>query len=93
MELKQDALTADQQRHLDWICSETESATRKKYTAGQLEHGGDLWRKPQGEFLLEEALDQVTYALTLRRQHRELRRLAQSGSEDQLRTAVLIYCG
>jgi hypothetical protein len=40
-----------------------------KYTAGQAEHGGNLWDVPALVLLdnaIDEAIDQITYLLTLR---------------------------
>lgn len=81
-----------QEAHLASICSETSRLLDSKYRAGQQEHGGYLAAKPQSSNLVEEALDQVVYALTLRDQHSELVALAKNGSEDELRAAVLRYC-
>lgn len=81
-----------QEAHLASIISETNRLLDAKYRVGQDEHGGFLAAKPQAVNLVEEALDQVVYALTLNSQHRELVSLAQSGSSDELRAAVIRYC-
>ena len=81
-----------QEAHLASILSETDRLLDAKYRAGQEEHGGYLASKPQAANLVEEALDQGVYAVTLRDQHRELVSLAKSGSDDELRAAVMRYC-
>lgn len=84
-------MTDEQKRHVAGVINATAAEILEKYERGQREHGGNLWRKPQAANLVEEALDQVVYAMTLRGQHRELRRLAMEGSEADLRDAVMRY--
>ena len=61
-------MTPEQEAHLQAIKARFNIETDKKYRAGQAEHGGNLWEKTD-EFLLyaaiEEAIDQVTYLVTL----------------------------
>jgi len=78
--------------HAELIADQARSAIVRKYSIGQREHGGLLYLKPQARNILDEALDQVTYALTLQDQHQKLLRLAESGTESELREAVRRYC-
>jgi len=62
-------MTLAQEDHLAEIQRTIAKRVNDKYRAGQEEHGGDLWeRVPLVEDLIEEALDQMTYALTLKSQ-------------------------
>ena len=79
-------------QHATSVASEAHDLLIAKYFAGQREHQGLLYEKKQGWNLIEEALDQVVYALTLRQQHEQLVELAESGSEADLREAVLKFC-
>lgn len=65
-------MTVEQATHIDEILREFSSEARAKYEAGQEEHGGNLWEK-RGMLThaIEEAIDQVVYLYTLRRQLRE----------------------
>ena len=57
------------QAHLDSIIVDFSELVTKKYTAGQKEHGGNLWQK-EGliDMAIDEAIDQVVYLLTLKDQ-------------------------
>jgi hypothetical protein len=62
-------MTLAQEVHLAEIQQSIAKQVNTKYRVGQAEHGGDLWkRSPLVEDLIEEALDQMTYALTLKSQ-------------------------
>lgn len=67
------ALTDEQNAHIEEIGKEFCIAMADKYTAGQKEHGGNLWDLSLGKLVdcaLDEAIDQVTYLLTIRRKLR-----------------------
>jgi hypothetical protein len=58
-----------QEAHLAFIKTHFSNLVDKKYRKGAKEHGGDLWGKDQLVLLdaaIDEAIDQVTYLLTLR---------------------------
>jgi len=62
-------MTLAQEDHLAEIQSSIAKQVNTKYRVGQAEHGGDLWeRVPLVEDMIEESIDQVTYALTLKSQ-------------------------
>lgn len=62
-------MTNAQQTHLDEIIFAFEDLVEKKYTAGQKEHGGNLWdKKGLIDMAIDEAIDQVVYLLTLKQQ-------------------------
>jgi hypothetical protein len=50
---------------------------RTKYTDGQIEHGGQLWRKKLLASKIEEDLDNLIYGLTMVEQHEEAERLVK----------------
>ncbi len=54
--------------HARYIADKARDAIYKKYMSGQEEHGGKLWRKVVTPHILEEAIDQIVYVLTLRDQ-------------------------
>lgn len=69
-------MTLDQENHLAEIQQSISKRVNAKYRVGQAEHGGDLWeRVPLVEDLIEEALDQMTYALTLKSQLGRVKKL------------------
>jgi len=69
-------MTLDQENHLAEIQQSISKRVNEKYRVGQSEHGGDLWeRVPLVEDLIEEALDQMTYALTLKSQLGRVKKL------------------
>jgi hypothetical protein len=58
-----------QEAHLARIKTEFAALVDTKYRKGQVEHGGDLFRKSTADllnFAIDEAVDQVVYLLTLR---------------------------
>ena len=62
-------MTLAQEDHLANIQQTIGVEIDRKYRIGQAEHGGDLWeRVPLVEDMIEESIDQVTYALTLKSQ-------------------------
>ena len=65
-------MSPEQESHLALILEQSAQAICKKYRAGQKEHGGDLFHK-KGiiDMAIEEAVDQVIYLLTLKRQIEE----------------------
>jgi hypothetical protein len=69
-------MTLAQEVHLAEIQQSIAKQVNTKYRVGQAEHGGDLWkRSPLVEDLIEEALDQMTYALTLKSQLGRVKKL------------------
>jgi len=62
-------MTEVQEHHLRTVKERFAELVDKKYRAGQVEHGGNLWQK-NGliDFTIEEAIDQVVYLLTLKEQ-------------------------
>tara|TARA_R100001086_G_scaffold249732_2_gene190615 strand:+ start:929 stop:1216 length:288 start_codon:yes stop_codon:yes gene_type:complete len=77
-------MTLQQEDHLTNLTRTVTTQIDKKYRAGQAEHGGDLWeRVPLVEDMIEESIDQVTYALTLKQQLARVKELL-----DDARNAV-----
>ena len=71
-------MTLAQEDHLAEIQETIAKQVDAKYRVGQAEHGGDLWeRVPLVEDLIEEALDQMTYALTLKSQLTQVKQLLE----------------
>jgi|TARA_R110000744_G_scaffold25205_5_gene62703 hypothetical protein len=71
-------MTLAQEDHLSSILDAVRDQIDRKYRAGQAEHGGNLWeRVPLVEDLIEEALDQITYALTLKSQQARVKTLLE----------------
>jgi len=66
-------MTEEQEKHLQTIKDNFVKLVDSKYRSGVIEHGGNLWEK-QGiiDMLLEELIDGVTYALTLKEQIKEM---------------------
>ena len=60
------------EEHKDGIIRRLSVLVDKKYTQGQQEHGGFLWKK-RGliDMAIDEAIDQVVYLLTLKQQLEE----------------------
>ena len=60
------------QEHIRQILSDFSQIANAKYMNGVREHGGHLWEK-KGliDFAIEEAVDQVIYLLTLKKQIEE----------------------
>ena len=66
-------MTNEQEEHLIRIKTDFVTLVDKKYRAGQKEHGGDLWLKTgMIDMAIDEAIDQVTYLLTLKEQLNKL---------------------
>lgn len=62
-------MTDAQELHLAEIKTRFCTYVDQKYRKGQAEHGGNLWENSAEQilnFAIEEAIDQVTYLLTLR---------------------------
>ena len=56
-------------RHCEHILDRFNEEFRKKYRRGQLEHGGELWSRPELiDWAIEEAIDMVAFLYTLRDQ-------------------------
>jgi hypothetical protein len=62
--------------HISHIQTEFDRLVNDKYLNGIKEHGGHLWEKPMEREALDEAIDQVTYLITLRDQVDEVCKLA-----------------
>ena len=54
--------------HITAIISWFSKAFTAKYSAGQIEHTGRLWKKNTQDMLEEEALDFISYVFTRREQ-------------------------
>jgi len=61
-------MSPEQEQHLSITIGKFIQAVVPKYRAGQKEHGGNLWDKPNLPFLLEEVSDFVVYAYTFKTQ-------------------------
>ncbi len=62
-------MTPEQKSHLSYILSQALNRIDVKYTAGAAEHGGVLSDMSEEALLdnaIDEAIDQVTYLLTLK---------------------------
>lgn len=62
-------MTEDQEAHLRWLKLRFAELADAKYRKGVQEHGGNLWEKGIEYFInaaIDEAIDQVTYLLTLK---------------------------
>lgn len=63
-------MTLHQEQHLQQIKDQFNSLVDAKFRKGAVEHGGDILLDPPLltliDLALEEAIDQVTYLLTLR---------------------------
>lgn len=81
-----DKLSPKQEYHMASIQIATAEGIEKKYTKGALEHRTNLWEMSTArvvESIIEEAIDQNTYALTLRQQMHTLIELLREGMEDE----------
>ena len=67
--------------HIDHIQKEFDELVSSKYLTGIKEHGGHLWEKREA---LNEAIDQVTYLITLRDQIDEVCKLALKGLDEEM---------
>ena len=63
------------QHHLNTLLEQASDRMRNKYTDGQAEHGGQLWRKQVLGAKIEEDLDNLIYGLVLVEQHEEAKRI------------------
>lgn len=64
-------MTQEQMAHMEGISTKFALLMSKKYKKGVEEHGGNLWEMPPMDLLdnaIDEAIDQVVYLLTLKRQ-------------------------
>jgi hypothetical protein len=62
-------MTPEQEAHIEKITNDFKKEAYAKYTKGQEEHGGDLWRKKHIlDMLMEECMDFYIYAHTVRQQ-------------------------
>ena len=62
-------MTKKQTEHLTDLMLEFNNILKKKYAKGAKQHGGNLWEKKDLiDMAIEEAVDQVTYLLTLKQQ-------------------------
>lgn len=60
-------MNEQQEKHLQTIKDQFNELVDSKYRRGQASHGGDLWAKSGLlDMAIEEAIDQVTYLLTLK---------------------------
>lgn len=67
-------MTEEHEQHLDLLVRNTSYLMKKKYRKGQEEHGGALWNMTPlelAENIIEEAIDQLVYGLTLKMQLEE----------------------
>ena len=79
-------LSPKQAYHMASIQLATADGIEKKYTKGALEHRSNLWEMPTArviESIIEEAIDQNTYALTLRQQMHSIIVLLREGMNDE----------
>lgn len=62
-------MTDEQIEHMQGIGDDFRFLLNRKYSAGQKEHGGNLWDK-EGiiDMALDEAVDEIVYLLTLKKQ-------------------------
>ena len=71
-------MTLAQEDHLANIQQTIGVEIDRKYRIGQAEHGGDLWeRVPLVDDMIEESIDQMTYALTLKSQLGRVKKLLE----------------
>ena len=83
MSLKNGVMTEQQEEHLKGLQTTLRSKFEIKYRNGQAEHGGNLWeRTPLIDDLLEETLDQVAYAVTLKQQLQKVEYHIEKGLEE-----------
>lgn len=62
-------MTYEHNAHRDSIILEFAKMCTEKYNKGQAEHGGNLWdKKGLIEMAIDEAIDQVVYLITLKKQ-------------------------
>jgi hypothetical protein len=62
-------MNQEHEAHLQRILAAVTHDIDRKYRAGQLEHGGELWKKPRMlENAIDEVLDLAVYLYTLKEQ-------------------------
>jgi len=62
-------MTPEQEEHLEDIKIDFLQQVDAKYRKGQIEHGGNLWKKPGVlEMLMDECVDFFVYAYVLKQQ-------------------------
>jgi len=62
-------MTPEQRAHMHGLMEIVETLMERRYTAGQAEHGGNLWdlgHQPLLDSAIEEAIDLLHYLLTAR---------------------------
>lgn len=89
---KDNDMNAERHAHAEGIARMFAREMTAKYCRGQAEHSGNLWDKPQANNMMEEAVDQVTYAATLRQQHALMFNAASAGNMKELKEMVLQFC-
>ena len=78
------AMPEGAEAHLERIKQEFFRQVDAKYRKGQLEHGGQLWRKPRmSAKALEEALDLIVYLLTLIEQEKNPAQVSEALGQDE----------
>lgn len=86
-----------QESHLQSIQQKTWDAVGAKYKKGQQEHGGNLWDRNVFQDLIDESVDQITYALTADYKRRQAISLIENviiklhGREDSEAEKQLLY--
>jgi hypothetical protein len=89
-------IASSPRQHLRQILRFFVPFARAKYWKGHRDNGGYLWRKPLllGTAMIEEATDQVDYAVTVRQQavevHRYLKRAERRRSWSDVHRAIEI---
>jgi hypothetical protein len=76
--------TQSDYEHIEHLQNETKHLIESKYLTGIKEHGGHLWEKPVEREALAEAIDQVSYLITLRDQIDEVCKLALKGLDKEM---------
>ncbi len=76
---QRERMTDAQEAHLARIVGRFTRDVTEKYFRGQIEHGGDLFRKPNFPMLMQEVQDQVVYAYTLADQLEEVTQFCEIG--------------
>lgn len=76
-----DDMTPDRERHLAAVLDSAHSLIDKKFRAGQVQHGGNIWQKPgMLQHAIEEVADQTVYLFTLEGQMSALALALRSGT-------------
>jgi phage terminase large subunit GpA-like protein len=70
------------EEHIDGILERFCQQAKPKYMAGAREHGGQLWEKDgQIDNIIEEAIDLIVYAYTLKDQLEKIKELVSNADE------------